>query len=42
MSFTPKLQWDQTGERFYETGDKRAVLYPRLLQFTPTISSTLS
>lgn len=28
MSFTPKLQWDQTGERFYETGDKRAVLYP--------------
>ena len=24
-----KLQWDQTGERFYETGTKRGVLYPK-------------
>ena len=28
MAFEPKLKWDQAGERFYETGDKRAVLYP--------------
>lgn len=24
-----KLQWDQQGERFYETGTKRGVLYPK-------------
>lgn len=24
----PKLKWDQTGERFYETGVKMGVLYP--------------
>jgi len=23
-----KLQWDQTGERFYETGVSKGVLYP--------------
>lgn len=25
----PKLVWDQTGERFYETGVKQGVLYPQ-------------
>lgn len=25
---TPKLSWDDTGERLYETGCKRGVLYP--------------
>lgn len=25
----PKLVWDRTGERLYETGDDRAVLYPQ-------------
>jgi len=24
-----KLVWDQTGERFYETGVKQGVLYPQ-------------
>lgn len=28
MSFTPKLEWDKTGERYYETGVSHAVLYP--------------
>lgn len=28
MAFEPKLKWDQAGERYYETGDRRAVLYP--------------
>ena len=25
----PKLTWDQTGERYYETGVKHGVLYPQ-------------
>ena len=24
----PKLEWDKTGERFYETGVEKGVLYP--------------
>lgn len=28
MSFTPNLKWDQEGYKYYETGDKKAVLYP--------------
>ena len=28
MTLNPKLKWDDTGKRFYETGVKRAVLYP--------------
>lgn len=26
----PKIQWDQTGERFYETGVSKGVLYPQV------------
>lgn len=28
MTLNPKLKWDDTGKRFYETGVKRGVLYP--------------
>lgn len=32
----PKLKWDQIGERYYETGTKKGVLYPQVGSAYPT------
>lgn len=31
----PKLEWDKTGERLYQTGTSMGVLYPQLMEHTP-------
>ena len=41
MTLNPKLKWDDTGKRFYETGVNRGVLYPynsTSNQYTPGVA----